>query len=58
VKKACAIGSADDVIRFIEERFRIGATHMVLSLTRGRPQENLKAVSEKVLPYFRASLRG
>jgi phthiodiolone/phenolphthiodiolone dimycocerosates ketoreductase len=57
VRKACAIGSADDAISFIEERMKIGATHILLNLTRGRPEENLKAVSEKVLPYFRDSKR-
>lgn len=57
VRKVCALGSTDDVIEFLEERLRIGATHMVLSLTRGQPEENLKAVSEKVLPYFRNSWR-
>jgi len=57
VEKMCAIGSADDIISSLGKAVEAGAQHFCLSVTRGRPDENMKVLREKVLPYFRETGR-
>lgn len=53
VYKICPIGGADEIISHIERAMDAGAEHFVLAATRGLPDQNLKVVRDKVLPYFR-----
>ena len=53
VSKVAPIGDADYVISWLEARKRLGAKHMVIGPGFGLPEENLRALSEQILPYFR-----
>ena len=55
VHRVCAIGDPEEIIRFLEDRVKIGATHLILKLSKGIPEENLRVMRETVIPYFKDS---
>jgi phthiodiolone/phenolphthiodiolone dimycocerosates ketoreductase len=57
VEKMCAIGSPDEIISSLDKAVEAGAQHLCLSVTRGKPDDNMKVLREKVLPYFREAAR-
>ena len=58
VERMCAIGGAEEIISHIEAARAVGAEHFVLAATRGVPEENLRVLRDKVMPYFRESRGG
>ena len=54
IQKVCPIGTVDDTISFLEKTIEAGSKHLVIAPTHGVPEENLKALREKVIPYFKS----
>ncbi len=50
-----AHGNAQDIIRFLEERIEVGATHFVFNMrsTGEKLDQDLKVLAKEVFPYFR-----
>jgi len=54
VKRVAPMGDVDQIIDWLEERANVGAKHMVIAPTCGSPEDNLRALREEILPYFKS----
>ena len=53
VKKVSAVGSVNEVLSFLEDRIKAGATHLVVNPSQGILEENWRALKEEIVPYLR-----